>query len=278
MDWLEAELGTGKYGQRIEVIGKKGIIKKESLHWGKSTIDENGNVVQNGYTNLFDYSIGAIKVNGKLVGNSSIVKIGSDGKMQVVNSDQVENGATIFVNGIMNDHKGALGGLKLVSQEIGKEIYLVYNSTGGAVPDLFHSAAGRLGQNTEASQNVIKKLIESGKVDTILAHSQGSLIVGNALKELVDNKRSKSISNINLATFGSPAGFASIPAGLKSAVFYENTKSDPVAWFGSLGRRLVLKGKPNYMIRNTQNGYFHLLDSGYRDALNDYRRIRNVSD
>jgi hypothetical protein len=253
MDLLEADLGVGNYAEGINVkgkktIGEKGIIKKQSLQWGKSTTDENGNVIQNGYSNLFDYSIGAIKLNGSIVTDGTIVKIDSNGKMQVVKADQIQNGTTVFVNGIMNDHSGGLGGLKLVSQEIGKEVYLVYNSTGGAVPDLSHSAAGRLGLNTEASQNVVKKIIESGKVDTILAHSEGSLIVGNALKDFVDKEDSKLISNINLATFGSPAGVASIPAGLKSAVFYENTKSDPVAWLGSLGRRLVLIGRPNYMI------------------------------
>ncbi|UOG32721.1 hypothetical protein [Leptospira noguchii] len=232
--------------------------------------------ISDGKGNKFKYGYGAggesggiehLSVNGKAVEDGSTVRLDKKGKLQVVRD--IPLNSTVFVNGIDNKPAEALHSLHSVQEKSGREVYLVYNRTDGVVNDLVHSAGGKLGKNVETSQTVLTNYIKAGKIDTLIAHSQGSLISGNAL---IDAQRDKPehVERINWVNFGSPAGLNSIPNGIRSAVFYEN-QADGVTAFGHAGRSIAAFNN-GYEIRPGRN-IGHSLDS-YAESIGDYFRKR----
>ncbi|MDO6395926.1 hypothetical protein Q4554_17785, partial [Leptospira santarosai] len=230
--------------------------------------------ISDGKGNKFKYGYGAggesdgivhLNVNGKPVEDGSTVRLGKDGKLKVVGDIPVKS--TVFVNGIDNKPMEAIHSLHSLQEKSGREVYLVYNRTDGVVNDLVHSAGGKLGKNVETSQTVLTNYIKAGKVDTLIAHSQGSLISGNALIEAQrDRDGRQHVERINWVNFGSPAGLNSIPNGIRSAVFYEN-QADGVTAFGHAGRSIAAFNN-GYEIRPGRN-IGHSLDS-YAESIGDY--------
>ncbi|MBM9592384.1 hypothetical protein JWG41_18215 [Leptospira sp. 201903075] len=215
-----------------------------------------------------------LSINGKEVNDSSIIKLGKDGKMSVVSINEVSDSSTVFVNGIKNNPMDAINNIKTIQGETGGDVYLVYNKSNGLVADLANSVTGLASVDTEASQKVLTELIKAGKVGTLMAHSQGSVISGNALIAAKDAKAE--INSINWVTFGGPIGGQNIPSGLASAVFYEN-HLDPVPYL--MGTPYI--GVLNRIGRNASaklNGYKtkisgiwgHNFINNYDAALRDY--------
>ena len=60
----------------------------------------------------------------------------------------------------------------------------------------------------------------TGKVDTIIGHSQGGLIAAAALRN-VQELTYYDLGGINLVTFGSPLSEKNVPRGLRRGIFYE---------------------------------------------------------
>ncbi|MBE0305366.1 peptidase M23 [Leptospira interrogans serovar Yeoncheon] len=228
--------------------------------------------ISDGKGNKFRYGYGAggeadgivhLNVNGKPVEDGSTVRLGKDGKLRVVGDIPAKS--TVFVNGIDNKPMEAIHSLHSLQEKSGREVYLVYNRTEGVGNDLVNCAGGKMGQNVETSQTVLTNYIKAGKIDTLIAHSQGSLISGNALIKANELKPG-SIGNVNWVTFGSPAGLNSIPDKLRSGVFYEN-QADGVTISGSTGRRIAAF-KNGYEIRPGRS-IGHSLDS-YAESIGDY--------
>ncbi|EKR92205.1 hypothetical protein LEP1GSC163_2526 [Leptospira santarosai str. CBC379] len=251
-----------------------GSSKRDGVQ-ADSSIQVNGSKYQyeisDGKGNKFKYGYGAggesdgivhLNVNGKPVEDGSTVKLNKNGKLQVVGDIPAKS--TVFVNGIDNKPMEALHSLHSLQEKSGRDVYLVYNRTDGVGNDLVNCAGGKMGKNVETSQTVLANYIKAGKIDTLIAHSQGSLISGNAL---IDAKsQGGSIGNIKWVNFGSPAGLNSIPDDLKSAVFYEN-QADGVTISGHAGRRIAAF-KNGYEIRPGRN-IGHSLDS-YAESIGDY--------
>ncbi|EKO35199.1 hypothetical protein [Leptospira santarosai] len=275
---------TGQMTTRSGIVDADGrtVLHSKSGVQADGSIQVNGSKYQyeisDGKGNKFKYGYGAggesggiehLSVNGKAVEDGSTVRLDKKGKLQVVRD--IPLNSTVFVNGIDNKPAEALHSLHSVQEKSGREVYLVYNRTDGVVNDLVHSAGGKLGKNVETSQTVLTNYIKAGKVDTLIAHSQGSLISGNALIEAQrDRDGRQHVERINWVNFGSPAGLNSIPNGIRSAVFYEN-QADGVTAFGHAGRSIAAFNN-GYEIRPGRN-IGHSLDS-YAESIGDYFRKR----
>ncbi|EKO78373.1 hypothetical protein LEP1GSC068_1878 [Leptospira sp. Fiocruz LV3954] len=225
--------------------------------------------ISDGKGNKFKYGtdnsggIEHLNVNGKPVEDGSTVRLDKKGKLQVVRDIPLKS--TVFVNGIDNNPAEALHSLHSLQEKSGKDVYLVYNRSEGVGNDFVRSAGGKLGMNVEASQTVLTNYIKDGKVDTLVSHSQGSLISGNALIK-AQKDAPLNVEKVNWVSFGSPAGLNSIPNKLNSAVFYEN-QADGVTILGDAGRKISAY-RNGYEIRPGGN-VGHSFES-YGDAVGDY--------
>ncbi|WP_083224272.1 TIGR04388 family protein [Leptospira inadai] len=246
-------------------VQSDGSIQVTGSRYEYSISDNKGNTFKYGYGPEGESGgIQYLSINGKPVQDGSTVSLGKDGKLAVV-KDLAPN-STVFTNGIKNNPIDAIQSIYAIQERTGQSINLVYNLSEGFNKDLSNSALGKLGKNAETSQSVLTKYILEGKIDTLLAHSQGSLISGNALMD-ASKANPRSIENINWVTFGSPAGINSIPDKLNSAVFYQNI-NDPVAASGIVGRAISAY-RNDYSIR-LGGGWGHNFVNGYGNAVSDY--------
>jgi len=109
---------------------------------------------------------------------------------------KVKDEIWIFINGVATTKEIADQNCNLIFEMFGRPVDLLHNPTDGLVVDLFECAAGKTGlfqfgeiePREELKILLILKLIEAKekgyKKVVLLAHSQGTIITGNALYEL----------------------------------------------------------------------------------------------
>jgi hypothetical protein len=121
-----------------------------------------------------------------LVRDGSIVARNAQGIYSLVTVNQVQEHATVYINGIDNKSiKDAIGdGAALRKSTESLNTYFVYNRAKAAIPD-FARALNAGGDGSmlfnEASANTLSQLLMAGKVDNIVAHSNGNNIALNTL-------------------------------------------------------------------------------------------------
>merc|ERR1712038_1731776 len=94
---------------------------------------------------------------------------------------KVKDEIWIFINGVATTKEIADQNCNLIFKMFGRPVDLLHNPTDGLVVDLFECAAGKTGLfqfgEIEPKEKGYKKVV-------LLAHSQGTIITGNALYEL----------------------------------------------------------------------------------------------
>jgi RHS repeat-associated protein len=120
-----------------------------------------------------------------------------------VNIDEVKNGTLSgipFINGMNNDLGQAItNGAARVGP--GKDFYLAYNPTNGALADFLECGLDKLGGSSNISRSTSHILSKFNPASTqIYAHSQGTMIATNALSIL---SKSQSTTGFKLYAWGS---------------------------------------------------------------------------
>jgi len=112
-----------------------------------------------------------------------------------------------YVNGILNDPSDHLGTMDTINDEFkGKRVAGIYNQTEGIKADLHQAAGDRWGikQNNEAVNSLkeaIKDRLENPGSFEIFAHSQGSAITAEALRQLASDP-SVDLSRLHVVSMG----------------------------------------------------------------------------
>jgi hypothetical protein len=109
----------------------------------------------------------------------------------------------LFVNGQANDLERAM---TLGYQQLGKpsEFFLFHNPNHGFIADTVESALGKL-TNTSSISGQLAEILErqANNLTNITAHSQGSIIVSNALRQVSNSSlTANTIVNFNGAAVG----------------------------------------------------------------------------
>lgn len=108
-----------------------------------------------------------------------------------------------FVNGQSNQLERAI---KLGFEQLGKpdELYLFHNPTHGFIADTVESALGKITNTSSISRQLAGILKgQSGSLTNLTAHSQGGIIVSNALRQIPNNALTvKTVVNFNGAAVG----------------------------------------------------------------------------
>lgn len=139
----------------------------------------------------------------------------------------------LFINGVKTDLPRHQRAAQELAEQIGKPVVGIYNATGGTARDLLQCitdkiGVGGLGKMNPAT-NTLTRLIKaygSPKADKggldIYAHSQGSIIVSEALREARGD--GADIRGVDVTTFGNAA--ATMPKGLRG--YHNYTYDDDV--------------------------------------------------
>jgi hypothetical protein len=129
-------------------------------------------------------------------------------------------GGGLFVNGIRVDFAQHVRSAQELARATGRPIIGVYNATEGALKDLLQCATDKLFDlvPNKATAKVKELILELGDAKkhngglNIYAHSQGSIIVSEALRQA--KKSGADLRNDEITTFGNAAW--SIPSGAKA--------------------------------------------------------------
>jgi hypothetical protein len=104
----------------------------------------------------------------------------------------------IYVNGIDNSPERALQTARLLAEADYAPVRTLYNGTEGRMGDLGEvlSLKAGLGENTvvDALASVLLDSVRAGRSEYIVGHSQGALIVANALKQVKDQLEADGLS------------------------------------------------------------------------------------
>ncbi|RHX80920.1 polymorphic toxin-type HINT domain-containing protein, partial [Leptospira yasudae] len=172
-----------------------------------------------------------LRINGELLQDGGIVKMGSNGKMIVVSPDEVEKGATIFNNGMNANGSSALWYMQTTIRDtVRGNSYLVFNGTEGAYTDYAeristqqNTAEHPVNQVIERSEDTLFNLARKGKIGTLITYSQGTLNAGRALsRAALDQGNAANLRNISWVSLGGAHNGEVIPQGIGEAFFYRN--------------------------------------------------------
>jgi hypothetical protein len=109
----------------------------------------------------------------------------------------------LFVNGQSNQLDRAM---KLGYEQLGgpKEFFLFHNPTHGFIADTVESALGKITNTSSISRQLAGILRgQAGSLKNLTAHSQGGIIVSNALRQIPNNSLSvNTVVNFNGAAVG----------------------------------------------------------------------------
>lgn len=160
----------------------------------------------------------------------------------------------IYVNGILTDRLNAIGHKDRLENMIGRPVQLFYNHTEGVLNDLLECVKSRNG-TADISQYLASHLVvESREKETIrlFCHSQGGLIVEDALYILPDNIRQK----IELIAFATAQ--TSEPGQLKHAEYFYNSNdillSTGVFKYGEDWQGVLYKRESNFEVDLNSDG------------------------
>ena len=167
---------------------------------------------------------------------------------------------TIFVNGIVPDAASVLGYVPALRENLRQEVTLIYNREaparkGGFVRAVANAAAGMFDWRTgvvaepETVRNlihVIRSTVAEGRPVHLVAHSQGAVIVSNALAELRRTERkwwTAHSSGIFVEVFG--AAECEWPAGVKVREFVSSQDPVPKLTGAALGVLQKIRSRVN---------------------------------
>lgn len=164
----------------------------------------------------------------------------------------------LFINGVVTPYALALHQSTILARELHQAVELFHNETDGLVKDLKECNEGRYGVLNKVAEQAIEVIKDKLRYDgdlTIIAHSQGAIIITSALLELSKTLSSDELSRIKYFTFG--AGFKE--SILPEAIFCEHFANslDPVTHLGLQDKEHQFTGE--LFIREAK-GHFFIAD------------------
>lgn len=164
----------------------------------------------------------------------------------------------MFINGVVTPYALALHQSNMLSKAIGQEVELFHNETDGLIKDIIECNEGRYGiLNTvakEAISAIKDKLIHSGDL-TIVAHSQGAIIITSALLEITKELPLSELSRIKFITFGAGFKESILPKEIHSEHFANI--NDPITHLGLQNTEHKFTGE---LYTREANGHFFVAD------------------
>ena len=113
----------------------------------------------------------------------------------------------IYVNGILTDKEDLREHINTLNCTFGTNIKAYHNETGGLLIDLLESSYGRDSiKRSPLAQQIAKSILEKLEQTTeelhLLGHSQGAILLNNALEVVQDQCKFEDLQRINFYTFG----------------------------------------------------------------------------
>lgn len=187
------------------------------------------------------------QIDGFIVGDNGVAVRGTEPFSSVdavVPSTGKPQALAIFVNGVGNTAKDQADEMHSLADSTGLEFLGVHNSTGGLVADVGEAILQKLGfdrnaRPAEELAKVILERLESSQPLKLFAHSQGALMLSEALRHVKDALMKKGaplpkaeamMSDLEVETYATAAG--TFPDGPKY-VHYINDNDFVPSWFGT---------------------------------------------
>ncbi|WP_167883873.1 Hint domain-containing protein [Leptospira stimsonii] len=273
------------------------LVKGADGKFYRTNTDKNGNTFVTTLSSDLDKEE-ELRINGELLSDGGIVKMGKDGKFEVINDfSKIPNKATVFNNGMNANATQSIWYMQTTIKEVAGQngpTYLVYNATDGAVSDLsnIRSQQRTTDRNVpiERSEDTLFNLALNGKIGTLITYSQGSLNAARALTRLRNDQIAREkLNSISWVSLGGAHDAESIPADVGEAFFYRNSNDNlsgsapnlgsPTTANSNLKRRTIAENRENYqsilmpdVTCNTDNCTHGLWN--YADSLRDYFQNR----
>ena len=149
-----------------------------------------------------------------------------------------QNTTTFYVNGIRTPEHKAEEARDVISDNLGMPVELLYNPTEGLLQDGFEAWKNLSGLDTQISQQVqnrFQAVLDKGENLQIFAHSQGSAITSDALRNIAAAYKASGKSEaeveaimgrVNVVGFGGFADHESFPEGVN--VSLQRNKEDHI--------------------------------------------------
>lgn len=194
-------------------------LDKQNIIYDSYGVNMSGEATRNGeFLNGF--------AEADRIQNGSIIGADSSGKYKIMSASQVRSGATIYINGIRNDAATLIkdGAALQGALKNSSNMYFVYNESRGNVEDGRRAANAALDGSMlhpdEASANTLSQLLQTGKVERILAHSNGNNIALNVLYALEKPKflGGPGMNFSNVTYFGIAANHGPVVDGTKPEI------------------------------------------------------------
>jgi hypothetical protein len=225
----------------------------------KFILGENFNLFNMLDTKTIKHPDSEIRFRKKHLINKVKSSFGSD--VEPVPIHQLRTGSSesrfLFINGVVTPYALALHQVTMLAKYLNQEVELIHNETDGLVKDLVECNEGRYGViNTIAQQSidVIKdKLTYEGDL-TIIAHSQGAIIITSALLELAKTLSPIELSRIKFVTFGAAFKESVLP-NIECEHFANS--NDPITHLGLQNLEHKFTGK--LFVREAK-GHFFIAD------------------
>lgn len=183
--------------------------------------------------------------------------------MDKINTKEVKiygnvNSNIIYVNGILTDLNDLREHMNCLGKAFNSDIKAFHNETGGVLIDLIESSYDRgMMERTPLSEAIAKEILaklEISKEDIhLIGHSQGAILLNNALEIVQDECKFEDLSRLNFYTFG---------AGLKHCILNNNITIEHFANEGDL--------IPNMGILNKESDVEHTGTLYTREASGHY--------
>ena len=179
---------------------------------------------------------------------------------QAIKDIDIKDSSIIYVNGILTTEKDAIKQQKALENTLNKKVGVFYNQTGGLIIDLLESSYGRnLEKHSAASESVassiIDKLNNTTENLTLIGHSQGAIILNNALEIVQDALPEKQLKKLTFITFGGALNKCDLNDNISVEHFVN--KDDPVPNLGLLRKGKVHSGD---IYERDATGHFFVRD------------------
>lgn len=189
---------------------------------------------------------------------------------------------SLFINGVQTSYAQHARAAQELANQRNKPVVGIWNATGlnkggfGFARDWAQSLGDKLGISENAATQTLKRVIlehgdlkdKKGGLD-IYAHSQGSIIVSDALSQVRKEKGKKGIADIDVTTMGNAA--ATMPEGARS---YRHFVFDADIIAGTVGSTSIL----NQIALGNPIGRWMLKKMGLRSTLQDTVTLHNDAD
>lgn len=165
----------------------------------------------------------------------------------------------VYMNGIITPYALALHQSNILARMLGEPVELVHNETEGIRKDLLECSEGREGIINQVTQDAIDaikdKLTYEGDL-TIVAHSQGAIVMTTALQALYEELSATELRRIKFVTFGAGIGDCVLP----DYIFTEHFANalDPVTHLGLQSDDFALTG--TLYVKKDTTGHFFIAD------------------